>query len=74
MLTNKDIMDELIELKEIRKVLEAEVGIFSDGLQVFSKNEKADIGKRKDSVDIELKLRMVTEKIKEYEDELFKSR
>jgi hypothetical protein len=70
MTNKKQILDELIEFKMIKKLLEAEIGIMEEGIEIFSKSEKQYIVRRKDREDIDLKLMAVKEKIKERENDL----
>jgi hypothetical protein len=70
MTTKKQILDELIEFKCIKKLLEAEIGIIEEGIEIFSKSEKRYIVSGKDKEDIDIKLMAVKEKIKERENDL----
>jgi hypothetical protein len=70
MKTKKIIIDELIELKEYKKVLEAQAGIILEGIKIFSKEEIHEISQKRNHEDLEFRIKAVNEEIRECEDEL----
>lgn len=61
------LVNEIIELKEKRKVLEAELGLSRDDVHIFNRSEKFQIASHKNEIEAYYELEDVTNRLKEDE-------